>query len=208
MAEYHRASKKVSLHMNFINNLKVELKDKNNQKQRVFYRDIFLIGLTATLFMIKIANDGQVYFYGEYLLFSIGCALILGVCFGYIIPKLFSTTLFTKWYYLSILLLTISLSFWNIPKVLHYYFLDKKEVCITSTLTYKYFSYTSGNVGRISFETKYRSDIRVQLLSLHSLSAVPKEVFDTLPEVGSTVQICGDISRAGFIYSDIKRHTR
>lgn len=194
--------------MNFINNLKVELKDKNNQKQRVFYRDILLIGLTVTLFIIKLANDAQVYFYRDYFLLSIGSVLILCVYFGYIVPKIFSATLFTKWYYLSILLLTISLSFWNIPKVLHYYFLDKKEVCITSTLTYKYFSHTSGDVGRISFSTKYRSGIPVQLLSLHSISAVPKEVFDTLPEVGSTVQICGDISSAGFIYSDIKRHTR
>jgi len=104
--------------------------------------------------------------------------------------------------------LTISLSFWYIPKILHNYFLDKKEVCMTSTLTYKYSSHTSGDVGRISFDTKYRSDIPVQLISLHSLSAISKEIFETLPDVGSTVQICGDISRAGFIYSDIKRHTR
>lgn len=186
--------------MNFINELKV----KNNKKQSVLYGDIFLIGLTAALFLIKIANDTQVYFYSDYFLFSTICALILGACFLYVIPKIFSATLFTKWYYLSIILLTISLSFWNIPKVLHYYFLDKKEVCIVSTLTYKYFSHTSGDVGRISFDTKYQSDIPPQLLSLHSLSAVSKGIFETLPEVGSNVQICGNLSRTGFTYSDIK----
>ncbi|HEY9190186.1 MAG TPA: hypothetical protein VIM88_04915 [Sulfurovum sp.] len=171
----------------------------------VSYIDIILLGITISLFIIKIANDTQVYFYSNYILFSIIFLFVFYIISGYVIPKIFGSIAFSQWYYLSIVLLGITLSFWNIPKVLHYYFLDKKEKCITSKLTYKYFSYTSGNVGRISFNTEYQTDIPNTLLKLNSLSAVSKETFDALPNEGLNIQICGDVSQVGFVYSYIEK---
>lgn len=190
--------------MNLMNDFKNELKEKENLKQNVSYIDILLIGFTISLFIAKIANDRQIYFYSNYILFSIICLFFLYIFFGYVIPKVFSSKVFTQWYYLSVILLSILLAFWGIPKVLHYYFLDKKEKCITSKLTYKYFSYTSGNVGRISFDTEYQAKIPNSLLKLSSLSAISKETFDILPKEGSKIQICGDISDFGFTYSHIE----
>ena len=172
--------------------------------ENVSYVNIILLGITISLFIIKIANDTQVYFYSNYIFFALIFLFFFYIFFGYVIPKIFASKVYSKWYYLTIVLLGITLSFWNIPKVLHYYLLDKEEKCIASKLTYKYFSYTSGNVGRISFNTEYETNIPYALHKLNSLSAISKETFDILPKQGSNIQICGDISDVGFTYSHIK----
>jgi len=187
--------------------LKKELETENKLRPKSDFGTFFnliLLVMSFIIFMTIMINDSQIYFYQNYFLYSIFGLLFYSFIFLYLLPKGNGQKVFSQGYYISMLIIGISIFIYIVPKAWHYNFLKLDTVCFQAKLTYKYYSYTSGEVGRISFDSIYEENIPYKIIQLSSLSAIPKDEYDSLPNIGSKIKICGDISKVGYTYTHIE----
>jgi len=98
--------------------------------------------------------------------------------------------------YLFVPSIILLLSFWTIPKIIHYYVIPKDMLCLQATLKSK--RLIKGLVSiDFTFE-KYPTTMLPKLQSLTTLHSIDGYQYNDLPRKGELIQICGEISKIGF----------
>jgi len=185
----------------FLNQLEKDIEDKY-RKDKVTYFDMIMAPIVFLMFSYEISLSSYKYFYHSFVGYSVLIFLILCVLVCNVIPKRYGDSMITGLYQLLMPLFLLMVSFWVIPKVMHYVYFDKKEICINAKLTYKLSA--RKDEGMISFDIKYDTEIPRELISFNSISGIPFDNYISLPKIGSKIKICGDISKVGYIYTHIE----
>jgi len=183
-----------------LNKLNEELKEREKKyHDNLNIVDVFIISISLGMFIFTMTNDSQVYFYTNYGYLSLIVSIFTCIVLYYFLRK----KKISKWYYLFIPILVITLALWIIPKALHYTVLPKKSICLDSTITHKYW-HRYGNAGYIEFSLYSNSKTPKELLHFDSLSNLDKYDYDLLPSKGEQIKICGNISKVGYTYTYIE----
>ena len=144
-----------------------------------------------------------VYFFSNYYIYALGLIFCLGIVI-YFLKKRYHL----EWKAQRIIWIGVligSMSFLLLPQWMHFYVLEKKQICIDAKLVQKRkYGRSKDNKRMIKFDINYTADLPRQLLGFSKLKDIPDYQYDTLPPVGSPIRICGELSKVGFQYTSIK----
>jgi len=172
-----------------------ELNTRNLKfKKRLYDSLLILMGLVPLIFE---PYSSFTYFYQNYIVYSfVFILLLLFLCLYWIPQKKFSIK-FSNFYDLMIPLIIVTTTLWFIPKLLHYYLIDKKNQCIKTVLTNKSYN-PHGKSGFIKFDDINAVPRIEDMIFVNSISGIDEYQYDNLPKKGEKIRICGEVSKIGF----------
>jgi len=175
--------------------------DEVPKRQRGNHYD-FLAGLLiiASAFGMK---SSLVYFYANYILYSLLCVIVLLFLTFYWIPKLSIYKKLSIAVLLTMPFLYLVTTIWFIPKLIHYQYIDKQYQCFNAKLESKWFL-RSDIVGSIRFDIDYTNDLPKEMMFINFLDGLDTYQYDNLPNKGEKIRICGEISKIGFSLESVE----
>jgi len=183
-----------------LNQIYSELDERASKNKLSTFEVTFALG-AITIIGLYMPNNSFIYFYRHYLTYSL-IGIILGILILVMMSKRF-TQKFTVLYYFSIILITIFMSIWFIPKSLHYLKNDKNNVCVEAHLKYKGFVRYNNN-GFIKFTLLDDTKLPIDLIFLKKINGLSRYDYDNLPKKGEKIRICGEISKIGFSFDYVE----
>jgi len=150
--------------------------------------------------MVNEINDTFYYFYSNYAGYML-VSMIVG-CYTLCVLLKKKVQRVTFYFNISAVVLLLTFNLWLFPKVAHYLFLPKKDICMKAILSTKAYFYTLNETGQIEF-VLIDNNVSKKLNDYYSIVGIPKYEYDQLPPVGSKIQICGELSPVGFSYAYI-----
>jgi len=164
--------------------------------------DGFLVVITIIPIGFELFSSFE-YFYQNYFIYAFFSSFLLMMTLFYLIPKWINIK-FKELQYILISILILGISFFFIPKLLHYIFLPKTNQCFVATLLEKRLLGRSNDKGKIKFDIIFDKDTPSKFIGYSTLSDVPVYEYELLPKLNSKIKICGEISKVGYQYTSIE----
>jgi len=129
--------------------------------------DGFLVLITIIPIGFELFSSFK-YFYENYFIYAAFLSFVLMMSLFYFIPK-WKDVRFKGLQYILISILILGISFFFVPKLLHYYFLPKIDQCFVATLLEKRLLGRSNDKGKIEFDIIFDKDTPPEFIGYYQL---------------------------------------
>jgi hypothetical protein len=195
---------------NWFKQLEIELEEKRKYRQKHDKSTIWdgiSIAVPFMILMALVINDSQTYFYKNFFFSALAGFIVFILLFSILLPKIVDLSkIFTFGHHVGIFFLGITLSFIIVPKIAHYYFMDKQNVCVTTQIERKSW-HRYADTGVVYFHIPYtpgESYEYYELSKVDSISGFSQYELDNLPKEKTPIKLCGMKSKIGFNYTNIE----
>jgi len=173
--------------------------EANAKNEKLKDKSTFLDGILAfPIFMLlgfEILNSSFVSFHENYWYFSLGFMALLWLLAYYILIR-FQPDVTIDFYKGTVLILSVVLAFWTVPKALHYLsIVNKQEICFKAKVLSKTFSHAEKR-GNVSFDSCMRDKI-------HRISGIGAFEYEEVKK-NRYISVCGTISEIGFNPNELR----